>query len=358
MKAMTIVGTRPEFVQIKGLSQELRKNHQEILVNTGQHYDDNMSQQFFRELDLPQPEHNLGVGSASHGQQTGEMMIRLEKLILEEDPDWVIVYGDTNSTVAGAVVAAKMNIPLAHIEAGLRSFDRTMPEEINRVITDHISNALFAPTTTAVSNLKTEGITKGVYNVGDVRVDVINDVRGRVAGRMDDIYARTPLSTPVDFALATIHRPANTDTPERLQAIIDAFQICAVPVILPVHPRLQARLDAFDMQFGDNVHCIAPVGFLDMIALLDASKIVVTDSGGLQKEAYMMKRPTVTVRDTTEWVETIEAGWNRLSEPDVDAFKAAITEALAEPPSEHPDFYGSLGVSARIVEVLEQNLPS
>jgi len=357
MKAMTIVGTRPEFVQIKGLTQELRKNHEEILVNTGQHYDDNMSQQFFRELDLPQPEHNLGVGSASHGQQTGEMMIRLEKLVLEENPDWIIVYGDTNSTVAGAMVAAKMNLPLAHIEAGLRSFDRTMPEEINRKITDHISNVLFAPTTTAVNNLKNEGITEGVYNVGDVRVDVMNDVRGRVGGRMDDIYTRTRLSAPADFALATIHRPANTDTPERLQGIIDAFQVCDVPIVFPVHPRLQARLDSFGMQFGDNVHCIDPVGFLDMVALLDACKIVVTDSGGLQKEAYMMYRPTVTVRDTTEWVETIEAGWNRLTEPDIAEFKAAIAAALAEPPSEHPDFYGKLGVSARIVEVLEQNLP-
>lgn len=355
MKVMTVVGTRPEFVQIKPLTEELRKSHQEVLVNTGQHYDDNMSQQFFRELDLPQPNYTLGIGSSSHGTQTGEMMIRLEQIVLDEKPDWVVVYGDTNSTVAGALVAAKMNIPLAHIEAGLRSYDRTMPEEVNRVITDHISNILLAPTETAVINLKNEGITQGVHLVGDVRVDVLRDVRQRVSGRIETFYAKTGLNSQTDFALATIHRASNTDTPEQLQRIINTFNIASIPIILPIHPRLASRLGQFGLEFGDNVHIIDPVGFLDMVALLEACRIVITDSGGLQKEAYMLKRPCVTVRDTTEWVETVNSGWNRLSEPDPIPFKAAVDAALTISPPTHPDFYGSPGVSGRIVDLLVSN---
>jgi len=349
---MTVVGTRPEFVQIGSLTRAIRQQHSEILVNTGQHYDDNMAQIFFRELDLPAPDIDLGVGSGSHARQTGEIMMRLEDIVLAEKPDWVVVYGDTNSTVAAALVTAKLNIPLAHVEAGLRSFDRTMPEEVNRVLTDHISNVLFAPTDVAVNNLRDEGITDGVFLVGDVRVDVLAHLVGRVQGRAEALLSQAGLPPGTPFALTTIHRPANTDDAATLKRIVAAFNGLDIPVVLPAHPRLRKMLQTFGYQFGSNVFMIEPVGFLDMVALLNACTIVITDSGGLQKEAYMLCRPTVTVRDTTEWVETIEAGWNRLCDPQPDAVKAAVAQALQPPPATHPDYYGTVGVGQRMVAIL------
>lgn len=357
MKVMTVVGTRPEFIQIAPLTQSLRRRgHTEILVNTGQHYDDNMSLVFFRELDLPQPEISLGVGSGSHAEQTGQMMIALEPLVVREKPDFIVVYGDTNSTIAGALVAAKLHIPIVHVEAGLRSFDRRMPEEINRVLTDHISTILFSPTQAAVDNLKNEGITEGVYNVGDVRVDVVTGIVPRARERQPALFASAGLQAGEPFALATIHRASNTDDETRLRQIVETFSTAEIPVLLPVHPRLRKMLDTFGLSFSDNVRTVEPLGFLDLIAALDACQIVITDSGGLQKEAYMLRRPAITVRDTTEWIETVEAGWNRLCEPEPDAFKRAIAAARAEPPAEHPDFYGTIGVSDRMIDVLEQAL--
>jgi UDP-GlcNAc3NAcA epimerase len=356
MKIMTIVGARPEFIQTAPVSKAIRRRHTEILVHTGQHYDGNMSDVFFRDLDLPEPELNLGVGSGSHAEQTGQMMIRLEEAMLREKPDWVLVYGDTNSTIAGALTAAKLHIPIAHIEAGLRSYDRTMPEEVNRVLTDHISDLLFAPTQAAVDNLAREGITRGVQLVGDVRVDVLLGVVDKARGQQARLYAQTGLSAGEPFALATIHRASNTDDRQRLQAIAEVMSTLEIPVVLPVHPRLRKMMKEFSFQFSGNVRAIDPVGFLDMVALLDACEIVITDSGGLQKEAYMLRRPCVTVRDTTEWVETVESGWNRLCEPTPAEFKAAVEDARGEPPAEHPDFYGAPGVSERICEALEQAL--
>lgn len=354
MKIVTVVGARPEFIQTSRVSKTIRqRNHTEILVHTGQHYDDNMSDVFFSDLEIPRPEINLGVGSGSHAEQTGAIMIRLENVLTAEKPDWVLVYGDTNSTVAAALVAAKMHIRLAHIEAGLRSFDKTMPEEVNRVVTDHLSDLLFAPTTTAVDNLKKEGITKGVKTVGDVRVDVLIDASKIVQSRNPKILQTAGVAGGHPFALATIHRPVNTDTVENLTNIVNAFNTLDIPVVLPVHPRLGKMMAQFGLSFGENVHTIEPVGFLDIIALLNACQIVITDSGGLQKEAYILYRPTVTVRETTEWVETIEAGWNRLSETNPTAIKSAVESARQIPPTEHPDFYGTYGVSQRICEVFE-----
>jgi UDP-N-acetylglucosamine 2-epimerase len=356
MKIMTIVGARPEFIQTAPVSHAIRRRHTEILVHTGQHYDGNMSDVFFRDLDLPEPELNLGVGSGSHAEQTGQMMIRMEEAMLREKPDWVLVFGDTNSTIAGALTAAKLHIPIAHIEAGLRSYDRTMPEEVNRVLTDHLSNMLFAPTQVAVDNLAREGITSGVRLVGDVRVDVLRSIGDKAREQRSRLLSETQLSDGEPFALATIHRASNTDDRERLHAIVEVMSTLDIPVVLPVHPRLRKMMGEFGFQFSGNVRAIDPLGFLDMVALLDACQIVITDSGGLQKEAYMLRRPCVTVRDTTEWVETVNAGWNRLCEPNPAEFKAAVAQARSRPPYEHPDFYGAPGVSERICDSLEEEL--
>jgi UDP-GlcNAc3NAcA epimerase len=354
MKIMTIVGARPEFIQTAPVTKAVRKRHTEILVHTGQHYDDNMSAVFFSDLGIPEPEINLGAGSGSHAEQTGQMMMKLEAVMLREKPDWVLVFGDTNSTIAAALAAAKIHIPVAHIEAGLRSYDRKMPEEINRVMTDHISTLLFAPTQAAVDNLAKEGITSGVRLVGDVRVDVVLGTVERARRERAKLFEQTHLSEGQSFALATIHRASNTDDQRRLTDIVTAFNTLDLPVVLPVHPRLRKMLGEFGLKFGANVRTIDPIGFVDMVALLDACTIVITDSGGLQKEAYMLRRPGVTVRDTTEWIETVNSGWNRLVEP--EHFKAAAAAALRPPPAEHPDFYGMPGVSERIVDALEAAL--
>lgn len=353
MKVMTVVGARPEFIQTAPVTHALRRRATDVLVHTGQHYDDNMSDVFFRDLGIPKPEINLGVGSGSHARQTGEMLVALEKTIEQEKPDWVLVFGDTNSTIAAALAAAKIHVPVAHIEAGLRSYDRKMPEEINRVMTDHLSSVLFPPTDVAVRNLEREGICEGVVLVGDVRVDVVLGMVERSRERQPALLEQTQLQPGEPFALATIHRASNTDDETRLRDIVHTFSTIDLPVVLPVHPRLRKMMGQSGLNFSDNVRAIDPVGFVDMVALLDACEIVITDSGGLQKEAYMLCRPAVTVRDTTEWVETVNSGWNRLCEPEPDQFKAAVAAARAAPPAEHPDFYGTFGVSERIVDALE-----
>jgi len=352
---MTVVGTRPEFIQTKPVSAEIRRRgHTEILVHTGQHYDANMSDVFFDELDLPTPDRHLGVGSGPHGAQTGQLLERLEAAMLDDQPDWVLIYGDTNSTVAAALAAAKLHLPLAHIEAGLRSYDRRMPEEINRVVTDHVSDLLFAPTQRAVANLAREGLTQGVYRVGDVRVDLLRELLARARERQAHLLGRLGLGVHDRVALATVHRAANTDDPVKLGHIVTALSEADLPIILPAHPRLRKMLTQFNLTFGANVRLINPLGYLDMIAALDACALVITDSGGLQKEAYLLHTPTVTVRDSTEWVETVEAGWNRLVDTEPPLLVGAIHAATDPPPTEHPDFYGSPGVSARIGQILEE----
>ncbi len=306
MKIVSIVGARPQFIKAATISRVIRKTDgiEEVLVHTGQHYDENMSEIFFRELDIPQPDYNLEVGSALHGQQTGRMLERVEEVLLKEKPDWVLTYGDTNSTVAGSLAAVKLHIPTAHVEAGLRSFNRRMPEEINRIATDHVSDLLFAPTQNAMQLLAKEGLAERARFTGDVMFDSILFYKELVTEEH-----RIPiLDQAPEFFLATIHRPDNTDDDGRLQHIFNALSELNKDVILPVHPRTRKKLQ--DIYYGDNVHIIQPVGYLQMVYLLEKCEKVLTDSGGLQKEAYFMQKPCVTLRDETEWIETLGNGWN------------------------------------------------
>jgi len=330
MKIATVVGARPQFIKCAPVSREFRNISTELLIHTGQHYDGNMSQVFFHELDIPKPDYNLGVGSGPHGAQSAEMLKRIEVVLLKEEPDYVVVYGDTNSTLAGALAAAKLHIPVAHVEAGLRSFNRRMPEEINRVITDHLSSLLFCPTETAVKNLAREGISKGVKLVGDVMYDALL-FNIRVAVEKSTILKQLQLQ-PKAYYLATVHRSENTDDPERLQAIIQALEkISAIhPVIWPVHPHTQRVLGShnFSCITNHSLHRIDPVSYLDMLLLEKEAKVILTDSGGLQKEACWLGVPCVTLREESEWVETVQAGGNMLAGTNPDRiFAAAMKQA-------------------------------
>lgn len=325
MKLMTVVGARPQFIKAAPFSRVFRQDNQEILVHTGQHYDANMSAVFFSELQLPQPDYNLNIGSASHGAQTGRMLEKIEELLLKENPDGMLVYGDTNSTLAGALAASKLHIPVYHVEAGLRSYNMRMPEEQNRVLTDHISAMLFCPTQTAVNNLCKEGIVKGVYNTGDIMYDAVQ----LYAGISEERYAKTwleelrkqnvdiPHITEGAYYLATVHRAENTDDPKKLTEIIAAFSELDKPVLLSLHPRTRKLLPAMDLSLR-NVIVIHPVGYLLMLYLTAHAYMVLTDSGGLQKEAYFLRTPCTTLRDQTEWVETLDNGWNALAPIDRD----------------------------------------
>lgn len=306
-----MVGARPQFIKAAPVSREIRQHNEEVLIHTGQHYDENMSDVFFQVLEIPTPDYNLGVGSGSHAWQTAEMMKGLEEVFLKERPDFVLVYGDTNSTIAGALAAAKLGLSLGHVEAGLRSYNRTMPEEVNRVVTDHLSTVVFAPTPTAVENLAREGITRGVHMVGDVMYDVAlqmaQPARERAAPKRHGLTAG-------EYLLATVHRPSNSDDKENLSAIVEALVDCGRPVVFPVHPRTKKNLEAFGLwePLTKRVKVLPPVDYLDFLGLLiDAAKVV-TDSGGVQKEAYFFGVPCITLRDETEWIETVEDGWNAL----------------------------------------------
>ena len=314
MKILTIVGARPQFIKAAPVSKALREaGHTEYLVHTGQHYDYGMSQVFFDELQIPEPDVNLAVGSASHGKQTGQMLIRLEEVILEQQPDWLLVYGDTNSTLAGALVACKLQIPIAHVEAGLRSFNRGMPEEHNRVLTDHCSELLFCPTQTGVDNLAQEGITAGVHLVGDTMYDAVLEF-SEIARQRSTILHQLNVEAK-KYLLATLHRPYNTDVPENLLSILTAFQEIGETIIFPVHPRTRKQIAQLDgildlPRLKHYVKMIEPVGYLDMLMLEQEARMILTDSGGIQKEAYFFGVPCVTLRPETEWVETVAAGWN------------------------------------------------
>ncbi|MBN2002493.1 MAG: UDP-N-acetylglucosamine 2-epimerase (non-hydrolyzing) [Anaerolineae bacterium] len=354
MKIVSVVGARPQFIKAAPVSRVLRRTHTEMLVHTGQHYDDNMSAVFFAELDLPQPDINLNVGSASHGAQTAAMLAGIEQVLLTEKPDWVLVYGDTNSTLAGALAAAKLHIPVAHVEAGLRSFNRAMPEEINRVLTDHIADLLFCPSQTAVDNLAAEGITVGVHLVGDVMADALAYAAER-APTHSDILQRLGLAEK-GFLLATVHRAENTDDPARLRAILDAFAALDELIVFPVHPRTRDRIAKLESQLATpnsqfaNLKSIDPVGYLDMVRLMQAARMILTDSGGIQKEAYWLGTPCITLRDETEWVETVQAGWNVLAGAETARITAAVRGFVL--PQAHPALYGDGRVAERIVECL------
>jgi UDP-N-acetylglucosamine 2-epimerase len=322
MRIVTVVGARPQFIKAGPVCKALKANHiDEYLVHTGQHYDQNMSDVFFAELGIPAPNINLGVGSSSHGQQTGEMLIKIEQVLLEQKPDWLLVYGDTNSTIAGALAAVKLHIPVAHVEAGLRSFNRQMPEEHNRVLTDHCSDLLFCPSQSAVAQLHREGITRGVHFIGDVMYDAVLQCSA-LASVQSIVLQRLNLQSK-QYCLATVHRPANTDNTKNLQTILDAFSELKLPVIFPVHPRTRQKIANLGLSAASNVHLIAPIGYLDMLHLQRHARIILTDSGGIQKEAYWLGVPCVTLRDETEWVETVEAGANVLTGANKDAILAA-----------------------------------
>ena len=330
MKIVTIVGARPQFIKAAVVSSAIRSEPMlsEVLVHTGQHYDERMSGCFFDELGLPPPRHNLGVGSGTHGEQTGRMLEGIEKVLMDERPDWALVYGDTNSTLAGALAAAKLCIPVAHVEAGLRSFNRRMPEEINRVVTDHVSALLLCPTRAAVANLAKEGIIRGVDHVGDVMYDAAL-IFGEMAERESTILRQLGLSSR-EYLLATVHRAENTDDPVRLRSIMAALQELAAkePVIFPVHPRTRSKLPPpSDFRLPTSgLRLVHPLSFLDMIMLERGARIILTDSGGVQKEAYFHGIPCVTLRDETEWVETVAAGWNTIAGVNTDAILRAVAE--------------------------------
>ena len=348
MKVATIVGARPQFIKAAPVSRWLRLRHKEILVHTGQHYDYLLSEVFFRELGIPTPDYNLGIGSASHGKQTGEMLARVEEVLLQEKPDWVVVYGDTNSTLAGALAAAKLHIPVAHVEAGLRSYNRTMPEEINRVLTDHLSSLLFCPTDTAVRNLAREGITQGVHKVGDVMYDVA--LWGLESAERKSTILQTLRIEPGGYLLVTIHRPHNTDDPSNLGAIVSALNDVAETVVFPTHPRTQKALKHWGFCPNSNIRLIEPVSYLDMLVLEKNARLILTDSGGVQKEAYILGVPCVTLREETEWVETVEAGWNILVGANREQIVAAVRNF--KPTGERPPLFGDGNASRRIVEIL------
>lgn len=328
MKIVSIIGARPQFVKCAPVSRELRHMAQEVLVHTGQHYDDGMSGIFFRELEIPEPDYNLGVGSGDHGRQTGEMLMKIEELVLKEHPDMVLVYGDTNSTLAGALAAVKLHVPVAHVEAGLRSFNRRMPEEINRVVTDHLSDLLLCPTETAVVNLRGEGVTKGVHLVGDVMYDALWDSAERAKQR-STILNRHKLE-PGRYLLATVHRAENTDNLSRLEEVMAAFMSLAdsgLTIVFPVHPRTRKQLSKLSFACPERLLMVDPVPYLDMVLLETMAKLIATDSGGIQKEAYWLGVPCITLRHETEWIETVKSGWNRLVGTTSEHILNAVREA-------------------------------
>ena len=328
MRVVTIVGARPQFIKCAPVSRELRKKHEEILVHTGQHYDYGMSDIFFEELSIPKPDYNLGIGSGNHGEQTGAMLAAIEEVLLKENPDWLLVYGDTNSTVAGALAAAKLHIPVIHVEAGLRSFDKRMPEEINRIMTDHLSDLLICPTETAVANLKTEGIVNGVYHVGDVMADAVLYNKERAA--LHSKILETVGVLKGQYIAATIHRPSNTDSKENMESIFSAFAKSGNTIVFPIHPRTRKYLAEYQIAVPENVHLIEPLGYLDMLQLTANAEKVVTDSGGVQKEAYILKVPCVTLRENTEWVEILNNGWNKLiNSAESNTVSKSLSETIA-----------------------------
>lgn len=363
MKLVTIIGARPQFIKAAPFSEVFRKEHTEILVHTGQHYDANMSDIFFDELGIPKPDYNLGVGSGSHGKQTASMLSGIEEILLKEKPDGLLVYGDTNSTLAGALAASKLHIPVYHVEAGLRSYNKLMPEEQNRVLTDHISTLLFCPTQTAVDNLVKEGITTGVHNIGDIMYDSVLRNIGLAQKRYGNGVGLSELAkangdlgsiTEEGYYLATIHRAENTDDPKRLLTIFTALNHLDKPVILPLHPRTKKLVENLNLKLS-NIRIIEPVGYLLMLYLTAQAYMVVTDSGGLQKEAYFLKTPCTTLRDQTEWVETLENGWNVLSPIDEQTILQHVQRELTCFKHPQPPLFGDGLAADKISQVIIEN---
>lgn len=364
MKIVTIVGARPQFVKAAAVSRAISAHNrkglapvEEVIVHTGQHYDANLSRKFFDELEIPEPRYNLGIGSLPHGAQTGRMLEAVEPILIEEKPNCVLVYGDTNSTLAGALAAKKLNLRTAHVEAGLRSFNMRMPEEINRILTDRISDLLFCPTETAAANLQREGIVRGVEQVGDVMYDASLFYRDRARQR-SRVLERLQLE-PKSFILATVHRSENTDDAGRLTEILDGLAHLAenCRVVLPIHPRTRKCISHYGLEKRlAKIDVIEPVPYLDMIRLEESARVICTDSGGVQKEAFFFRVKCVTLRDETEWVETIESGWNYLAGAQADRIVRAASNGQMAQRREVLSFYGDGTASNRIVESLVKDV--
>jgi UDP-GlcNAc3NAcA epimerase len=355
MRVVTVIGNRPQFVKAAAVSDRLRAEAWEMLVHTGQHYDDELSRVFFDELELPRPDHQLDVGGGSNTSQTARMLARLEPLLAAERPDALLIYGDTNSTLAGALAGAQAGVPVAHVEAGMRSYDRTMPEELNRVLADHASSLLLCSSERAAETLLAEGVAGAVVVVGDVMVDVANLLapRARVrTGALEAVDVR-----PGEYLLATAHRAGNVDDPGRLARLVELLLAVPGPVVLPLHPRTRARLEAAGLlaRLAGRVRLAPPLGYLDFTALLLHARAVLTDSGGVQKEAYLAGVPCLTLRSRTEWTETVEAGWNVLVDLDAEAAVAALERPL---PAERPPLYGDGRAGERVVAALRATIES
>ncbi len=363
VKLLTVVGARPQFIKAAVVSRAIasfnehrgeNRQIQEVMVHTGQHYDADMSAVFFQELGIPSPAYHLGIGSGPHGQQTGRMLEGLERVMVKESPDCVLVYGDTNSTLAGGLAASKLQIPVAHVEAGLRSYNRAMPEETNRVIVDHLSSLLFCPTERAVKNLSCEGITAGVHLVGDVMYDSLLYSLNRVEGN-GEILDRLGLQ-PGKYGLATIHRAETTDSPEKLRAVFIALGRIGIPVVAPIHPRTKKALEAAGLTESlGQARLIPPVSYHEMLVLERHARLILTDSGGIQKEASMLHVPCITLRNETEWVETVDAGWNCLVGLDPEAIAAAAHASLASIRSEPGMLYGDGHAAEAILEIVARS---
>lgn len=348
-KIISIVGARPQFVKLAPLSGVLSQNHEEIILHTGQHYDYNMSNSFFNDLKIKQPKYNLNIGSGAQGAQTASMLVEIEKVLQKENPDLIIVFGDTNSTMAGALAASKMHIPIVHVEAGLRSFNRSMPEEINRIVTDHVSKYLFAPTQNAMNLLEAEGLKDKSYLVGDIMVDVIYR-NIQFANKKSTVLKDFDLKED-QYYLLTLHRPYNVDYPKILKNILDTVGQLDETVLFPVHPRTRNILETNNFELSHNLELINPIGYLDFIFLESKCKKILTDSGGIQKEAFILKKPCVTLRSETEWIETVDEGWNLLMKPETELNAEAIKNF--NPIHQQSDVFGSDNVT-KMVKIIDQ----
>jgi len=351
MKTIHVVGARPQFVKAAMVSRAWKDRGDEFFLHTGQHYSENMSQLFFTELDLPKPDINLEIGSGSHAEQTSGMLLGIDRYLDAIQPDWVIIYGDTNSTLAGALAAAKREIRLAHVEAGLRSFNRSMPEEVNRVVADHLSNLLFCPTDRAVQNLAEEGITQGIHMVGDVMADALF-IFARIAAEKSTILDKLDLQ-PREYGLVTVHRSGNVDDKQKLADILEGLSRTQARLVFPMHPRTQKMVAEFGLAIPANLKVIEPVGYLDMLMLEQNAECILTDSGGIQKEAYLFGVRCITLREETEWVETVSAGWNCLTGANSSEIAARFSDF--HPKSDRPQIYGDGHAADKIINILLEN---
>ncbi len=347
MKILSIVGARPQFIKLAPLSKFLRKYHNELILHTGQHFDKEMSTYFFKELGIANPDYNLNINNGTHGDQTGRMLIELESVVIKERPDLVIVFGDTNSTLAGALVGSKLHIPIVHVEAGLRSFNKSMPEEMNRIVADHTSDYLFAPTRTAVDNLQKENLSSKSFLTGDIMVDAHLSALEK-ASKLKSI---DKYSLELDnYYLLTLHRPYNVDNPQNLSNIFEQLSSLDEKILFPVHPRTRNVIDRYNITVPTNFILIKPVGYFEFVELQSKCKKIITDSGGIQKEAYILKKPCITLRSETEWVETVSVRWNLLINPSVEKNYSEKIESF-EPPSYHPSIFGE-NVAQKMVEII------